>query len=212
MVPEPVVKLVEDAVAVQVALSSARLSVTVTEPRAPLIVVPGAPEPRLAAVGAVMVSAPLVTANVTVVSGSLDPPAAGAVLLAGAGVAEADAAGELSVLADAAAGASATPMTAAAPQARTDDVRKKSPQKRGARPPPDLRSVAAVLPGARRSDTQSRQIVTVRWFRQAGFLPSGPVSDRSSVPRNGTNQCECKVVADRHFKVHHSLASGRALR
>jgi CheY-like chemotaxis protein len=49
----------------------------------------------------------------------------------------------------------------------------------------------------------------VRW---AGFLPSCPVSGRSSVPHNGTNQCECKVATDLHFKVYHSLARGRVLR
>jgi hypothetical protein len=43
--------------------------------------VPGAPEPRSAAVGAVIVSAPVVTAKVTVVS-ALGPPGAGALTAA----------------------------------------------------------------------------------------------------------------------------------
>src|SRR6266496_2633221 len=69
-VPPPVVKSVADAVAVQEALSRARSSVTVVVPISPVMVVPGAPEPRFAVAGAVIVSAPLVTAKVTVVSGS----------------------------------------------------------------------------------------------------------------------------------------------
>jgi hypothetical protein len=71
------------------------------------MVPPGAPEPRLAAVGAVIVSSPLVTANVTVVLGS---PPGGAARMTGPAVA-----------ADAAAGASAAPMTAAALRARPTD-------------------------------------------------------------------------------------------
>ena len=49
---------------------SARLSVTVTGPIGAPTVVPGAPEPRLAKPGAVIVSAPDVTVKVRVVSGS----------------------------------------------------------------------------------------------------------------------------------------------
>jgi hypothetical protein len=71
----PVVKSVADAVAVQEALSRARSSVTVVAPTSPVMVVPGAPEPRSAAVGAAIVSAPLVTAKVTVVFGSPGPGA-----------------------------------------------------------------------------------------------------------------------------------------
>jgi hypothetical protein len=60
--------LVEETVAVQLALALARLSLTVTVPRAvgPMVV-PGTPEPRLTLSGVVMVSAPFVTANVVVV-------------------------------------------------------------------------------------------------------------------------------------------------
>ena len=76
--PPPVVKSVADASAIQAAVSEARSSVTVIAPISPVIVVPGAPEPRGAAAGAVIVSAPLVTAKVTVVSGSPGPPGAGA--------------------------------------------------------------------------------------------------------------------------------------
>ena len=78
VVPAPVVKAVDDAVAVQAALSRARSSVTVIAPISSVMVVPGAPEPRSAVAGAVIVSAPLVTAKVTVVSGSPGPPGAGA--------------------------------------------------------------------------------------------------------------------------------------
>ena len=73
-VPPPVWKSVEDAVAVQEALSSARSSVTVTAPRGEEMVAPTAPEPRSEASGAVIASAPVVTVKVTVVGGS---PAAG---------------------------------------------------------------------------------------------------------------------------------------
>src|ERR1700729_1168981 len=69
-VPAPVTKSVDDAVAVQEALSRARLSTTSTFPSTPVIVDPGAPEPRFAAAGAVIESAPLVTVKVIVVSGS----------------------------------------------------------------------------------------------------------------------------------------------
>src|SRR3984885_6073204 len=66
MVCEPDVKSLEETVALQLAL--ARLSLTVTVPRAvgPMVV-PGAPEPRLTLSGVVMVSAPFVTVNVVVV-------------------------------------------------------------------------------------------------------------------------------------------------
>src|SRR5580698_9041526 len=70
MVLAPLMKSVDDAVAVHEALDSARLSVTVTSPIGAPIVVPGAPEPRFAAPGAVIVSAPDVTVHVRVVSGS----------------------------------------------------------------------------------------------------------------------------------------------
>src|ERR1700723_3121135 len=85
----PVVKLVADAVAVQVALSRARSSVTVTcPPRSEEMVLPGAPEPRFAEAGAVIESAPLVTVKVTVVFGSpaAGPPAAVLVVAAHAAV------------------------------------------------------------------------------------------------------------------------------
>ncbi len=71
-IPAPVVKLLEDAVTVQDAVSSARLSVTVTVPSAPLMPVPAAPSPRSTESGTEMNSSPLVTVKVTVVSGS-DP-------------------------------------------------------------------------------------------------------------------------------------------
>src|SRR5579859_811586 len=68
VVPPPVRKPVEETVAVQLASRRARLSVTVTAPRAvgPMVV-PGAPVPRAALAGTLMVSAPLVTVNVAVV-------------------------------------------------------------------------------------------------------------------------------------------------
>src|SRR5580700_7454028 len=120
VVAVPVVKLLEDAVTVQEALSRARLSVTWTAPSAPEMVLPGAPDPRLAAVGAVIVSSPLVTANVTVVPGSLPARAAAAACVArmtGPAVA-----------ADAAAGASTAPMTAAALSAKPTDFFMNSPR------------------------------------------------------------------------------------
>src|SRR5690348_5370482 len=70
-VPPPVVHAVEAAVTVHEALSAARSSVTVMTPVAPEMVVPGAPLPRFALAGAVSDSAPVVTAKVTVVLGSL---------------------------------------------------------------------------------------------------------------------------------------------
>src|ERR1700733_14481241 len=60
-----------------VSAGGARSSVTTTEgpaappPRGPVMVVPGAPEPRLTVVGAVSDKAPTVTVKVTVVFGSL---------------------------------------------------------------------------------------------------------------------------------------------
>ncbi len=57
---------------VQVAVSRARSSVTMTAPKAAEMVVPGAPMSREAVVGAVIVRAPEFTEKVTVVSGS--PP------------------------------------------------------------------------------------------------------------------------------------------
>src|ERR1700722_12004687 len=64
-VPPPGRKGVEGAAAVQVATRRARLSVTVTVPKAvgPMVV-PGAPDPRLAVAGTVMESRPLLTVNV----------------------------------------------------------------------------------------------------------------------------------------------------
>src|ERR1700727_2883824 len=66
-VAPPVVQAVEEAVVVQDAESRARLSVTVTAPSEPEIVVPGAPDPRLSEAGAVSASPPEVTVKVTVV-------------------------------------------------------------------------------------------------------------------------------------------------
>src|SRR5580693_7064952 len=78
MACEPDVKSVEETVAAQLALALARLSLTVTVPRAvgPMVV-PGAPEPRLTLFGVVMVRAPFVTVNVVVV-GPADSVAAAA--------------------------------------------------------------------------------------------------------------------------------------
>src|ERR1700722_11867823 len=73
-VTPPVVQEPAEAVATQDAASRARSSVTTTEspvapsPRSPEMVVPGAPEPRLAEAGAVSDKAPTVTVKVTVVS------------------------------------------------------------------------------------------------------------------------------------------------
>jgi hypothetical protein len=69
-VPPPVVQSDEEATTVQAAASRARLSVTVTVPRAPEMVVPGALVPRSMVAGAVIESAPELTVKVTVVSGS----------------------------------------------------------------------------------------------------------------------------------------------
>src|SRR6202020_3588434 len=68
MVCEPDEKSVEETVALQLAVALARLSLTVTVPRAvgPMVV-PGAPEPRLTLSGVVMVRAPFVTVKVVVV-------------------------------------------------------------------------------------------------------------------------------------------------
>jgi hypothetical protein len=78
-VPVPVTQLVDEAVAVQDAESRARLSAISTVPSGLLIVVPGPPDPRFAEAGALIVSAPTVTVNIIVVSGS--PPAVGAVVV-----------------------------------------------------------------------------------------------------------------------------------
>jgi hypothetical protein len=72
------------------------------------MVLPGAPDPRFEAVGVLIVSRPLVTANVTVVAGS--PAACAAARAAGM-------AGPLTA-ADAATGASTDPATAMALSAR----------------------------------------------------------------------------------------------
>src|ERR1700722_10525946 len=126
-VPVPVVQAVDDAVVVQVPPSVARRSVTTTfPPRLPLIVVPGAPEPRSALAGAVMVSPPVVTVKVTVVSGS-PPPGLGADPCPG--VARAF------VAADAAVAVSPVPMTIARLTARRSDARNGSPDS-WARPAP----------------------------------------------------------------------------
>src|SRR3981081_972458 len=70
-VPPPVVKSVDAAVAVQLALSAVRSSVTVTAPMGVgPIVVPGLPDPSVALTGTDMLSAPLSTENVSAVSGS----------------------------------------------------------------------------------------------------------------------------------------------
>src|SRR5580693_5153632 len=113
VVPLPVSQVVEEAVAVQAAVSKARSSVTVTDPTDPEMVAPGTPPPRFTAVGAVIDRAPTVTVKVTVVAGS--PPD---------GVLDeeyASAAG-LSVPAEAAPGDSAIPTTAAAVRMRNTDV------------------------------------------------------------------------------------------
>jgi hypothetical protein len=109
------VKLVEDAVAVQEAASRARASVTVTVPSDPEIVEPGAPEPMLAAAGAVIVSPPTVTVKVMVVFGS--PPALPCAAAA------AEACDTALVLANAAPGASVTPMSVPAASAPVSDLR-----------------------------------------------------------------------------------------
>jgi hypothetical protein len=71
MVFAPLAKLVSATVTVQLAEAKALASVTVDGPIGALMVVPGAPEPRVADTGTVMVSAPDVTVNVMVVLGSL---------------------------------------------------------------------------------------------------------------------------------------------
>src|SRR5690242_13118782 len=107
-VPPPVVKSVAAAVVVHDALSRARSSVTVTGPRLPLIVVPGAPLPRSALTGADIVSAPDVTVKVTVVSGS-PPGSADEYATTPGAAAEADAAAGASVRAAMAAAADTAP-------------------------------------------------------------------------------------------------------
>jgi hypothetical protein len=72
MVNPPLLKSVCAAVTVQLAEANARASATVHGPIGALIVVPGAPEPRLADTGTVMVRAPDVTVKVIVVAGSPD--------------------------------------------------------------------------------------------------------------------------------------------
>src|SRR5580693_739848 len=112
-VPPPVVQSVAEAVAVQVAASKARSSVTVTAPRAPVMVVPGAPAPRFAETGAVIDRAPVVTAKVTVVSGSLPD---------GVFDDQYESAAGRSATADAAPGDRAIPMTTAAVRIRNTGV------------------------------------------------------------------------------------------
>src|ERR1700722_15702436 len=70
--PVPVVKAVAETVAVQLA-PNPRLSVTWTLPRLPLMVPPGAAEPRLALAGAVMDKAPPTTGTETVQAGRVLP-------------------------------------------------------------------------------------------------------------------------------------------
>jgi hypothetical protein len=83
-------------------MARARSSVTVTVPRAPVMVVPGALVPRSALTGAVIESAPELTVKVTVVSGS-----------AALGLDEYASTAGPAVLADAATGVSAMPPMAA---------------------------------------------------------------------------------------------------
>src|SRR5579859_5965743 len=113
MVCEPDVKSVEETVAAQLALALARLSLTVTVPRAvgPMVV-PGGPEPRFTLSGVVIVSAPFVTVNVVVVG-------------------PADSVAALSVLPDVGAAAGrAVAMTNTPPAAiRNSDLRMSSPIK-----------------------------------------------------------------------------------
>jgi hypothetical protein len=78
-VPVPVTQLLDEAVAVHDADSRARLSVTLTAPSTPVTVVPGPADPRFAEAGADIASAPTVTVNIIVVSGS--PPPVGAVVV-----------------------------------------------------------------------------------------------------------------------------------
>jgi hypothetical protein len=101
-VAPPVVQAVDEATAVQAAVSEARSSVTTTAPRAPVMVVPGALVPRSTLTGAVIESEPELTAKVTVVSGS---PAFG--------LDEYASTAGLAVAADAATGVSAMPPMAA---------------------------------------------------------------------------------------------------
>jgi hypothetical protein len=68
--PPPVVKSVAEVATVQLAETKARSSTTLLAPIGALIVVPGAPEPRSADAGTVMVRAPDVTVKVIVVEGS----------------------------------------------------------------------------------------------------------------------------------------------
>src|ERR1700751_588625 len=111
LVEPPVVQAVEEAVAVQEAVSRARLSVTPTAPRTLEIVLPGAPLPRSPLVGTVMARAPVVTVKVTVVAGSLP-----------LGVDEFASTGGVAGAAEAAPGASAMPVTAAAPRMAKADL------------------------------------------------------------------------------------------
>jgi hypothetical protein len=114
-VAPPVVQAVAEALATQDAASRARSSVTTTEgpwtspPRGPEMVLPGAPEPRLAVPGALSDKAPAVTVKVTVVSGSL-----------ALGLDEYASTAGPAVAADAAAGVSAKP--AAAVTARIENA------------------------------------------------------------------------------------------
>src|SRR6266702_1840398 len=119
--PPSVVKSVEDAVAVQEAEASARLSVTVIGPSSPVMMPPGTPEPRFAEDGAVSVSAPVVTAKVTIVAGSLPAGGSGAGA-AGAGVAWAWA-GAAVARPPTAAGDSMAPVTTPALSARASECR-----------------------------------------------------------------------------------------
>src|SRR5258708_1159313 len=105
MVEAPEVQSVEEAVTVQAAEARARASVTVTVPTCPAMGLPGAPLPRSAAAGGVIVRPPTVTVKVTVVFGS--PPLGVDEFAIAAGPA-----GPAAVAADATPGASARPATA----------------------------------------------------------------------------------------------------
>ena len=99
------------------------VSVTVTAPNEPEMVLPGWPGPpvlesRVAALGAVMDRVPVVTERVTVVGGALEAPAAGPARACGA----ADAAVVVS---------SAAPRAAVAPRTRNNDLRMVPPRETG---------------------------------------------------------------------------------
>src|SRR5580693_245823 len=106
-VPPPVIQSVAEACAIHAAARLARSSVTVTVPRAPSILPPGNPALvlRTTEAGAVIDRMPMVTEKVTVVATLGSLPDGGCETASTPGVSGA---------ADAAAGASAMPRTAAA--------------------------------------------------------------------------------------------------